>query len=1338
MSKYLPIVFLLLATEYINAQPRSLYSNQQQQSLQNIALSTKNIQKLSLDLAFELAQKNNLPLRKTYADGSVMQLAGISETGEPLYEMTDQNRLSAITTRTNFVFEGGGLGLNLTGGSTPMKGRLGIWDGGKVLNTHREFGGRIQQVDGATTADGHATHVSGTMVATGINPNVRGMSNAANLMAYDFSNDDTEIAAAASSLLVSNHSYGTVAGWRYNADRVGTDSNLKWEWYGDTTISDQQDYKFGFYDTKARNWDKFAYNAPYYLIVKSGGNDHSSNGPAAGTPYFFNSSQRTSKNPRGNQNGYDQISTYGTAKNILTVGAISALSNGYNLITDPVIAGFSSWGPTDDGRIKPDIVGNGVSVLSTTSTNDNAYAILSGTSMSSPNVSGSVFLLQELNNNTNGVFLKSASLKGLVIHTADDAGNVGPDYIYGWGVLNMKRAAEVILNRNQAYLLSEKTLNPNETYSTAVVASGKGPLVVSISWTDPESVATTAVVSNFNNRTPKLVNDLDLRVSDGTTESLPLILDPTQPSNLATRGDNIRDNVEQVLIPNAVPGKTYTVTVKHKGTLTNGKQDYTLIMSGVGGKAYCESKASTSTDSKILKVVLGNVSQTALDGCQTYNDFTSKIAEVSNGQNIPLEVTVGSCGIDAGKIVKVFIDWNNNGTFDDTGDLVATSNVLNNNEALKTTFIAPTGLVSGNYTRVRIVCIETSDAASVSSCGMYPKGETQEYLIRFTRPARDLAITALLSPANGSCANQTSNITLNVSNLGTLAQSNISVLVSVKDSTDLILGTLSGTISQSIAPFTDSKLTLTAPFLSQLEAGKTYTYTSSLTQADQNLTNNQLIEKRMVASPTPPPVATATFCGTDPVALINKANGIAFWYDAQTGGNLSAVGNLTSTDIKPANNIFYVAQNQLSQRIGPATKSAFNGGTYSGNFGPAPYFRTEIPLILESARLYIASAGRITFTISGLDDSFISSTTLDVIPTRNTSASNVGAPSGQIADDPNDQGAVYQLNLSIPAAGDYQVQIGYENGASIFRSNVGVSGFPFKIPNVMTYKGALFSTGTKIDTLTAAYYYFFDLKVGALNCASSRVAVTAQTATKVTPTIAFDGQPSICEGSSLPLATQPNAAAYQWFFNNQPIKDAVKNTYLAVNAGGYTVSASVNNCLPVQSSSVTFTTKKAEKPIVTANEIELTSNVLQGNQWYLNNILIQGATNQKLIATQSGSYSVKAVTNGCGEIQSDQTMIVITAIEPLATNTEVLAVVFPNPTQDKLVCELSNTQPDVKKIEVILFDISGKIIDRKSVEKLDKKFGVEFNLENVKNGTVFAVFKDESTSIFIVKKLIKQ
>src|SRR6202012_4214962 len=131
-----------------------------------------------------------------------------------------------------------------------------------------------------------------------------------------------------------------------------------------------------------------------YLIVESSGNSRSSNGPAVGQTYWGYASRTNqtlvNKGPRpagiSNNGGYDIISTTGTAKNILTIGAINTLPNGPPNSQSIVTTYFRSWGPTDDGRIKPDLVADGLGVLSSSSNGPQAYSAEDGTSFSAPNV----------------------------------------------------------------------------------------------------------------------------------------------------------------------------------------------------------------------------------------------------------------------------------------------------------------------------------------------------------------------------------------------------------------------------------------------------------------------------------------------------------------------------------------------------------------------------------------------------------------------------------------------------------------------------------------------------------------------------------------------------------------------------------------------------------------------------------------------------------------------------------------------------------------------------------------------------------------------------------------
>lgn len=539
------------------------------------------------------AKKHNVQIKSVSDDGTIMQLIDI-EDGKPVYIITD-NVGAAITTRAYELWEGGSSGLNLTGEGY---NRLGEWDGGAVRLTHQEFNNlgspRVAQTDGATSLSDHATHVAGTLVGGGANANAKGMSYKGTLRAHDWNNAEAEMAsAAANNLEISNHSYGWVTGWN--------NSTGSWIWHGDSTISNQEDYRFGRYGPRSRDWDQIAYNAPFYLIVKSAGN-HRGAGPS-------NAGQGGLPPKNGGALGFDCVSDGGTAKNMMSIGAVSQVLN-YTGPGSVSMSSFSSWGPVDDGRIKPDVVAKGVSVYSAGSNNNTHYSSKSGTSMSSPNAAGTMALLQQHYQQTHGgASMRASTLKALVIHTADEAGpHEGPDYMFGWGLVNALRAADMISEDDVLQnVIDEITLVNNEVYVREVASSGNQPLRVTITWTDlPGTVPAPAL----NDRTPALVHDLDLRVMgpDGTIY-YPYRLDPENPTAAAVNDSkNYVDNVEQVYIPVTQQG-TYTIIVDHDGSLT-ADQVFSLVVSGINeyqGIPFCSGGLSSpengSTDNLLNTVI---------------------------------------------------------------------------------------------------------------------------------------------------------------------------------------------------------------------------------------------------------------------------------------------------------------------------------------------------------------------------------------------------------------------------------------------------------------------------------------------------------------------------------------------------------------------------------------------------------------------------------------------------------------------------------------------------------------------------------------------------------------
>ena len=521
-----------------------------------------------------------------------MELQRLAPTGKPVYYITE-NADAADTVSTDELWPGGSTGLNLSGSGITV----GEWDGGAVLATHQELSGRVSQQDGETTVSYHATHVAGTIIASGVDPNAKGMAFAANLDAYNWTDDEGEMAAAAADengLTLSNHSYGIITGWTDSYSVIAC--NKTWYWFGEN--GDTEDYNFGYYNDEAQAWDQIAFDAPHYLIVKSAGNDRNDFAPDAGDldyPEYckFDASTKDwvvadiTTDPRDDDcgpNGYDCISTKATAKNILTVGAVGDINGGYNPSgegSQVVMSTFSAWGPTDDGRIKPDIVANGVILWSSYGGNDNDYDNLSGTSTAAPNATGSLLLLQQHYQNTHsGNSMRSATLKALAIHTADEAGpSDGPDYSFGWGLLNTKKGAEVISSDGGgSHKIIEATLNNTGTYQESINAvAGSGiKISATLVWTDPPG---TPPAPSVDQPDLMLINDLDLRIIGNNTTYFPWKLNPSSPAVAATTGDNIRDNVEQVSFEPIQDG-FYTVQVTHKGTLKAANpQNFSLIIS---------------------------------------------------------------------------------------------------------------------------------------------------------------------------------------------------------------------------------------------------------------------------------------------------------------------------------------------------------------------------------------------------------------------------------------------------------------------------------------------------------------------------------------------------------------------------------------------------------------------------------------------------------------------------------------------------------------------------------------------------------------------------------------
>ena len=532
--------------------------------------------------AWPLATAHQWPTRSTDATGAGYEFMGIQNGRYKVLITLNRNAaisIAADTVRRTPPF-------NVDGGSVIA----GIWDQGSVRASHQEFAtNRVSVMDGAAAYD-HSTHVGGTLAALGVQATAMGMAPGLKLNSFDWNSDFAEMAAWAQAdpaetnhIRISNHSYGAICGWYGNA------------WYGTWGAGYRESDFFGVYDEDAATLDALCYNAPYYLPFQAAGNDRDDPAPANGSffQYYYNGywlyktyNPATDPLADGADNGgYDTIITIGNAKNCITVGSVSdAVLAGLRSTNGVATAGYSGWGPADDGRIKPDLVANGESLYSSSAASESSYTTMSGTSMATPNAAGAAALLLDWAHHLRPDWMPRAStLKALLIHSADDLGRRGPDYTFGWGLIHTRAAAQLL--RLQADLPESQTLIEDTLSTTQTVHSyfftwdNVSPIKATLVWTDPPGTPT----NGLDIRQPRLVNDLNLKIKGPTgLVSLPWRLNPLTPSLPAQTGTNQVDNVEQIQI--GLPSSTgvYQLIVSTDQSLQSGTQAYSLILEGAG------------------------------------------------------------------------------------------------------------------------------------------------------------------------------------------------------------------------------------------------------------------------------------------------------------------------------------------------------------------------------------------------------------------------------------------------------------------------------------------------------------------------------------------------------------------------------------------------------------------------------------------------------------------------------------------------------------------------------------------------------------------------------------
>ena len=532
MKKYLLILLsiFLLTGSYIFSQNEK--DREYIKSRSNVKKLLEMSERFHEDYEEGMSKAGQLKMLHVNKRGKTGYLAGFDRYGNPVYDYED-NYHAAITSKVNVIRTGGSGGLDLDGSDI----EIGQWEaGGLPRVTHQELAGRVTHAENSPTSS-HSTHTACTMIGTGVDTLAGGMAPEATVLSYRSNDDEAELSEfAAAGGIISNHSYST----------------------GDP---DGDVIQYGIYTYNSAEWDEIMYYAPYLTVCKSAGNDRNDD-----------------VNP--DDNGYDILFSVALSKNLLTIGAVDDIDE-YTGPGSVHQSDFSSWGPTDDWRVKPDLVANGVKVFSADDGGNYAYRVRSGTSMSTPVTSGTIALLQQYYHKLNNVFMRSATVKALLVCTADEAGeNDGPDFQNGWGLLNAEKAADVIAQNGKGSWIKELSLMDGRTFIHYIYVDSGVPVNLTVAWTDPPGEPREM----HDNLTPMLVNDLDVRIIGNGKVYEPWVMVPNDEgdnfADAAVKGDNYRDNVERIDVKN-MPAGLYAVKVTHKGSLKGGSQDFSMVINGL-------------------------------------------------------------------------------------------------------------------------------------------------------------------------------------------------------------------------------------------------------------------------------------------------------------------------------------------------------------------------------------------------------------------------------------------------------------------------------------------------------------------------------------------------------------------------------------------------------------------------------------------------------------------------------------------------------------------------------------------------------------------------------------
>jgi hypothetical protein len=742
----------------------------------------------------------------------------------------------------------------------------------------------------------------------------------------------------------------------------------------------------------------------------------------------------------------------------------------------------------------------------------------------------------------------------------------------------------------------ENTLLNGESKSYTITASGTRPVKATIVWTDVKGSSSEVL----NDANPELINDLDLTIIQGNKTFNTWNLTPSSPDNQAFKGVNNIDNVEKVEVDTSLVGTNYTITVKHKGTLERGQQNYSLIISGAGGTAYCSSAATSNAGTKIDSIQLNNIkfSKTTADN---YVDNTALFVNGESNGSVSLFMRLSSAdATNNNRFVKVFIDYNNNGLFD-TNELVHSSAAITNGD-YSANFDLISNLIVNQFTKLRVVVAEATAATSVTACGNYTLGETQDYTLRVVNPSNDVQLLEITNPSGGVSEKTIQYVTVKVANNGANRLTNLPLNLEVKKGNATILNikeTFTGRLYGS------EIMTYTFQTPISIELNQTYTITASATLAnDQQPANNAMTATIISPNSSPAISGSATGCNENVQLLVNNpiSNDQYLWYSQNTDLSKPIANGTVIRTSTTATNV-YVGRGWTGF-IGPKDNTTLsNTGGYNNwgsSFGEFIRFNTTGPIQLETTKLYTGYAGKIELELRALSTftdttySYFPSQTQKAIlhvsasspsPTPATGSAGSGTPTPFVQ---GDTGRIYAINMNIPQAGNYILIARCLDSATIFRNNlITTNNHPFGPTVLASITGNW--AGANFEKF---YYFFYNMQISTpkYEKALSKIPVIL-TAKPIISQIGIDS-----------LNTTA-ADTYQWFMNDETIAGATKSGIKVTKNAMYKVSATIGTCTNYSDNKLVLITDIPQAPtkeiglkIVSTDYVE---NIIKGNQFYI-------------------------------------------------------------------------------------------------------------------------------------------